>query len=180
MLWQREQTVLLVVDIQGKLARLVADSEIMIQQTRKLIAVAQILQIPTIFTEQVPDKIGSTIDEIKSICKDFRPVIKTSFSCWIEPVFQKSLKALGRKQVVICGIEAHVCVFQTVADLLNQQYSVQVVADAVASRQAFHKEIALSRMRQLGAQISCTEMTATELLRIAQGDQFKKILQLIK
>ena len=145
-----------------------------------LIRVAHFLDIPVIFTEQAPDKIGATIPEIRGLLKDQAPIVKTSFSCCGQPEFMQTLEALNRKQIIVTGIEAHVCVYQTVYELLNSQYEVQVVGDAVSSRTQANKDLALKRIRAFGDDVTSTEMIVCELLRSSKHPKFREVINLIK
>ena len=180
MLFSSENSVLLVIDIQGKLASLIFEKEKTYKNVQALIQAAQFLKMPIILTEQVPEKIGDTIPEISSLLKDVPPIEKVTFSCYPNKRFQEALKKSGRKEVIVVGIETHVCVVQTVADLLREEYLVQVVADAVSSRSKDNKEIALERMRNLGATLTSTEMIMCELLKTSEHPKFKDVLNLIK
>ncbi len=175
-----EKSILLVIDIQGKLAYAMHDKNHLLKHTQALIKMAHFLGIPIVYTEQVPDKIGKTVPEIANELSGLKPFIKKTFSCCQEESFAKALKAFFRKEIIVCGIEAHVCVFQTVYDLLKMSFKVQVVADAVSSRSEFNKMIALNRMEQEGAVLTSVEMLATELLRTSEHKNFKEVLQLIK
>ena len=174
------KTVLLVIDVQGKLAALVHDKEKVYRHIEALIKTAQILNIPILYTEQVPEKIGKTIPVLERLLKSAAPITKSSFSCCGSKEFLQRINALNRKQVVVAGIEAHVCVYQTAADLLSLKFDVQVVADAVSSRNADNVCIALERMKKLGADLTSTEMIITELLRTAEHPSFREIIKLIK
>ena len=175
-----DQTVLLVIDVQGKLARLVHEKEILFKNLQAMIKGARILQIPILWTEQVPEKIGNTIPEIAQLLKDQQPIEKVSFSCVPNKQFMKTLTVLNRKQILIAGIEAHVCIYQTVSDLIKEGYQVQVVQDAVSSRSAENKQIAFDAIKQLGAQLTSVEMILCELLKTSEDARFKEILKLIK
>ncbi len=175
------QSVLLVIDVQGKLAELMHDRDQVVARIQKLINVAQILDVPVILTEQAPDKIGKTLPEIASALFKYLPIKKLSFSCWQNEEFQETLGGMKmRRQIVICGIETHVCVYQTAVDLLGQGFHVQVVVDAVSSRTKENKEIALERLKDFGVGLTCTEMIICELLRTAEHKKFKEIMALIK
>ena len=145
-----------------------------------LIQSASILEMPTIITEQVPEKIGATIPEITKFIKYYQPITKSCFSCCGEDQFIQELETLNRKQIIVTGIEAHVCVYQTVSDLLNKNFKVQVVSDAVSSRMEANKQFGLDRINALGGSITCTEMIICELLRTCEHDKFKEIIRLIK
>jgi nicotinamidase-related amidase len=111
---------------------------------------------------------------------DIKPITKFSFSCCGEEAFPPQMKALGRKQVLLTGIETHVCVYQTAVDLASNGYEVQVVADCVSSRTTFNRDIGLDRMRACGAGITSVETALFELLKVARGDKFKEISRIIK
>lgn len=175
-----DKSVLVVIDIQGKLAQLAHDKERTYKHVQALIKAAQALDIPILWTEQVPEKIGPTIDEVASLLHYLKPIRKLTFSCYLEKAFVDTLKKIGRKQVIICGIETHVCVYQTVADLVAQKYEVQVVVDAVSSRAKENKDWALERIRSTGATLTATEMIICELLRTSEHPRFKEVLSLIK
>lgn len=175
-----DQSLLLVIDVQEKLASVIHDRDETLRHAGTLIKTANFLKIPVVFTEQAPEKIGPTVAGLAELVKERPFISKISFSCCGSPEFMNILKQHGRRQIIVCGIEAHVCVYQTVSDLLEQDYDVQVAGDAVSSRRKEHKEIALARMQQLGAGITCTEMIATELVGGAGHPQFKSILSLIK
>ena len=174
------KSVLLVIDVQGKLAYLMHEKENLFKHIQGLIKMAGYLKIPILVTEQVPEKIGPTIPEVTQLLPRFQPIKKVAFSCCLENTFLAKLKLLQRKQIIVCGIEAHVCVVQTVFDLVKKKYAVQVVADAVSSRHLKNKTIALDRIQSMGAEVTTTEMIATELLRTSTHPQFKEILNLIR
>ena len=179
-MFNRDQAVLLVIDVQGKLASLMHEKEILFKNIQAMIKGAQIFGIPILWTEQVPEKIGNTIPEIAKLLKDQQPIEKESFSCVPNKRFMEALLALNRKQIVVTGIETHVCVYQTAADLISQGYQLQVVCDAVSSRSSENKRIALERLKQLGAQMTCAEMILCELLKTTEDKKFKEILGLMK
>jgi nicotinamidase-related amidase len=118
--------------------------------------------------------------EIAELLTNQSPVSKLSFSCCGSDQFLKDLAAVNRKNILIVGIEAHVCVYQTAADLVNLNYDVQVVADAVASRTAENKQIGLEKSKDAGASLTSTETALFELLKEAKGDKFKEIINLVK
>ena len=174
------KSLLLIIDVQGNLAYRMHDKDNLFKHLQGLIQAAQILAIPIIATEQVPEKIGSTVPEIANYLKGVSPIIKQSFSCYLSEDFKRALKSLRRKQIIVAGIETHVCVYQTVADLLENKYDVQVVADAVSSRTFENKLLALNRVKFLGAHLTSTEMIICELMRTSSHPQFKNLLKLIK
>jgi len=175
-----ENTALIVVDIQGNLALAMHEKELLFKNARKLIKGVQVLGIPILCTEQNPQKLGPTIPEIADLLSDSHPVSKLSFSCCQDDGFLNALKSIDRKQLLIAGIEAHVCIYQTAADLIDLGYEVQVVTDAVSSRNMEDKEIGLQKMRDSGASLTSVETALFELLKIAEGKQFKEILNIVK
>lgn len=175
-----ENAVLLIIDVQGKLARLMYNTDEYVRHIVGLIRVADLLDMPVIATEQAPEKIGVTIPEISDLLRGRKPIAKTSFSCCREEYFMRELRALNRKQIVVTGIETHVCVYQTVADLVGRDYEAQVVGDAVSSRTEANKDFALDRIRAFGGDVTSTEMAVCELLRTAEHEKFREVINLIK
>jgi nicotinamidase-related amidase len=171
---------LVVVDVQGKLAQLMANREALFKNIQTLTRCAQILGVPILWCQQVPQALGPTVPEIAELLTGAEPIDKSSFSCCGEPRFTDRLQSLDRKQVLLCGIETHVCIYQTAIDLLAQNCRVTVVADAVSSRTAENKQIALDRLAAEGAAVACTEMVLFELLRTAQHPHFKEIARLVR
>jgi len=176
----QENTVLVLVDVQEKLARAMHEKDALLESTVKLVQGAKILGLPIVWTEQNPKGLGATVPEVAELLSNISPVTKLSFSGCGETRFMEQLEKLNRKQALVAGIESHVCVYQTVMDLLNLGYEVQVVADAVASRTPENKAVGLERCRELGASITSTETALFELLRVAEGDKFKQILKVVK
>ncbi|MBI1879731.1 MAG: hydrolase [Chloroflexi bacterium] len=174
-------TALVVIDVQGRLAQLMSQKERLFENLQKIIKGAQVLELSIIWNEQLPEKLGPTTPEIAQLLANTTQAIaKTSFSCCGNPPFMEALKATQRKQVLLTGIEAHVCVYQTCRDLLDLGYEVQVVADAVSSRAAENRQIGLERMKEAGATLTSTEMALFELLRVAEGPKFKEITRIVK
>ena len=175
-----EKAFLLVIDVQGKLAEIIWDKESLYHAIQKLLQAASLLELPILCTEQMPEKIGKTVPEIEKFLHKEIPMRKTSFSCCGDETFLAAMAGTGRRQAVVCGIETHVCVYQTVSDLMERGYAVQVVADAVSSRSRENKEVALRRMESLGAFLTTSEMILMELMATAEAPAFKSILRLIK
>jgi nicotinamidase-related amidase len=171
---------LVVVDVQGKLAGLMHDKDNLFKNIRILIQSAKILDIPILWCQQVPAALGPTVPEIAELLGGCEPINKSSFSCCGCEEFNSKLEELGRKQVLLCGIETHVCVYQTAVELIERDYEVDVIADAVSSRTSDNKQIGLNRMAEEGARISCTEMALFEILRTADHPQFRQIAKLVK
>jgi hypothetical protein len=175
-----ENTVLSIVDIQGKLAHLMYEKGLLFKNIQKLIKGIQVLKIPIIWMEQNPKGLGPTIPEIAGLLSDHQPISKMSFSGCRNDRFLQELKTLNRKQVLISGIETHICVYQTAADLVGLGYEVQVVTDAVSSRTIEDKKIGLQKMRDSGVSMTSVETALFELLKVAEGEQSKEILKIVK
>jgi len=175
-----DKTIMLLIDVQGQLAQLMYEKEKLFKSLGILIQGMKILEVPIIWMEQIPKNLGPTTEAVSKYLTGEKPIEKFSFSCCGEPQFMDKFKKAGRTQVLLTGIETHICVFQTGYDLIQQGCQVQVVSDCTASRTRENKEIGIQRIVQSGGQASCVEMVFFELLRAAQGDKFKQIIKLIK
>jgi isochorismate hydrolase len=175
-----QQCCLTVVDVQGKLAQLMHDREALFKNVQILVQAAKILDIPILWCQQCPDALGPTIPEIAQLLAGNEPINKAAFSCCGEEQFNTKLKEIERKQVLLCGIETHVCIYQTAVDILRQDFHVEVIADAVSSRALENKQIAINRLAAEGAKITCTETALFELLKTAEHPQFKQVARLVK
>ena len=173
-------TALVIVDVQGKLAQIMDNKETLFKSLETVVKGAKILDIPIIWVEQIPHKLGPTIPQISDHLQGHAPIAKNSFSCYRDPQFVDALAASGCKNVVVVGIEAHICVYQTVRQLLEADYHVEVVADAVSSRNPANKQIALQKMQQFGASLTTAEMLIFELQEVVEGERFKEILAVVK
>ena len=146
-----------------------------------MVAGAKLLNLPIIVTEQYPKGLGHTAEEIKAALPSGVEIIeKTTFSSCGTRQFQNQLESAGAKQVLVGGIEAHICVNQTVHDLLSAGFQVHLLADCIGARQPINKKISMRKMQSSGAILSSIEMALFELLRDAKHEQFKAIQQLIK
>ncbi len=176
----QEDSLLLVIDVQERLVGAL-DKDIVVKRTATLAKAAKILEIPTIATEQYPKGLGPLVEPIKEMLAPNTPIIeKTSFSAVKEDGFMDVLKSFNKKQIVICGIETHVCVHQTAADLINEGFEVYVVKDACASRKKYEFKQGIERMQENGAKITCLEIVLFEWLKNAKNPHFKEIQALIK
>ena len=175
-----ENTVLFVIDIQGKLAHLMQDKEILFNNIKKMIKIARIMDIPIVWVEQYPEGLGPTVPEIAELLDSAGPIKKTEFSCCKNKKFINKVKELNKPQLLLSGIETHICIYQTSMDLLQSGYEVQVLADAVSSRTKANKKIGLDRIKTSGGVITSTEMAVFELLKVAGGDKFREIIKIIK
>jgi nicotinamidase-related amidase len=181
-----KNAVLVVIDMQEKLVAAMEGQEALIAQTEKLIKGFAVLGLPLIFTQQYTKGLGETIEPIKNATADedgnvnFGYVEKLSYSVTGAPEFNRLLEASGRKQIVVCGIEAHVCVQQSVLDFLEGGYEVFVCADTAASRNKRDKRTALKRMGSAGAVITTMESVLFELIGTAEHPNFKAISKIVK
>ena len=176
----QQDTGLIVIDVQGKLARLVDNSDAMIDSIATMIRAMQTLSIPVLFVEQLPDKLGATVEELNQFIPAGEAFAKATFSALRTEGIEQQVKALNRSQWLVCGIEAHICVYQTVIDLLASGKQVHLLSDCVSSRNPANKQLALQKMQGAGAQLTGVEMALFELLERADTEQFKSILPLIK
>ena len=175
-----EQSALIVVDVQERFREHIHNFVPMVQNIVRLIEGCKILSVPVFVTEQYPKGLGHTVLEIKNLLGDLQPFEKSAFSCCGSSQFVKSLRDSQRKQLIVCGIEAHVCVNQTVHDLLAENYIVHIVEDAISSREANNKDIALRKMALSGAVPSSTEMALLELVGDSAAPTFKAVQDLIR
>lgn len=175
----QEETILMVIDIQERLVPAMPSGQDMIARTNTLMAAATKLNIPIIATEQYPRGLGKTVDEVRCNFQGAETFEKVTFSCCTNDV-TIALKRINRKKILITGTETHVCVFQTVRDLLVQGYQVFVVRDAVCSRTEENYLNGLSLMAAMGAVITNTETVIFDLLKKAGTPLFKEVSPLIK
>ncbi len=173
-------TGLLVVDIQGKLARLVEGSPALIANSTRLIQGAQALGLPVVWLEQNPDKLGPTVPELQPLQSGAPVLAKFSFGALGEPAVADALARTGRRHWLVCGIEAHICVYQTVLGLLDSGAHVSLVVDAVSSRSAANRDLAITQLAARGARLTSVEMCLYELLGDCRHPAFRPILALIK
>jgi len=177
---KREKTGLIVVDVQGKLARLVHDSNTLISNCEKLIQGAKVLDLPIILLEQNPDKLGSTTEELSSLLTTTPPISKLTFDGCAEPSFIEKINAVDVDTWLICGIEAHICVYQTALHLHLLGLKVQLVTDCISARTLVNKELAIKKLVNRGIDISGLEMCLYELVKDCRAIEFKEILNLVK
>jgi len=165
-----ENTQLVILDIQGKLSQIVYQSEEVLRNSTILIEGCKHLNLPIVWVEQMPDKLGATHPTIAELLSSKTPVKKSSFSAWNNTDFQQQLYDNQRKRVLLIGIETHICIYQTAVDLLANGYEVSVIADAVSSRTESNKQIGLTMLRDAGATLLSTEaaLFAGDLLTMYQ------------
>jgi nicotinamidase-related amidase len=174
-------TVLAVIDMQEGFRSAISDFAEIAVRIALVAHAVQLLNIPVIVTEQYPKGLGRTADEIKAVLPaDFNYIEKTAFSSCDAREFEVELERAQALHVLICGIEAHVCVNQTTHDLLERGYRVHLLTDCITARAAHNKQAGLAKMQQSGAITSSIEMALFELMRDARHEQFKAIQKLIK
>ena len=176
----RENTLLCVIDYQDALLAKIPLAEGILEQAVKLIRFARALELPIVWTEQYPKGLGPTSAKVAQELAGVTALDKIVFGCFGASNFVEAVQQTGRKQLLVIGIEAHVCVMQTVLISLEQEYEAYVVKDAVASRAKSDYRAGLARMQAHGAEIVTTEMAIFEILRQAGTPEFKKVLPLIK
>ena len=177
-----EQCALVVVDIQEKLLPPIFQKEQLVRNTQLLIRLAEILKIPAVVTTQYAKGLGNTVPEVAMLLPQAQSIDKLSFSCFGSEVFCSTLRRIPgqRTTVLICGMEAHICVTQTTLAALREGYLVHVASDAVSSRTEWNRNIGLERMRSAGAVVSSTEMIIYELLGSSGTAAFKSMLQYLR
>jgi nicotinamidase-related amidase len=177
-----DECALVVIDIQEKLLPPIFNKEALVKNTQLLIHAAQILEIPILVTTQYSRGLGATVPEIASLVPEVTPIDKLEFSCFGKDTFCSAVRTLpgNRTTMLVCGMEAHICIAQTVFAALEQGYLVHVASDAIGSRHEWNWQVGLERMQTAGAVISSTEMMIYELLRKSGTSQFKELLQYIK
>jgi nicotinamidase-related amidase len=176
----RQTTGLVVVDIQGKLARMVQESDTLITNCAKLIKGAQVLGLPIVQLEQNPDKLGTTVEELAPLLNNAQRIAKFSFGACEDPAFIEAIKSHDVDTWLVCGIEAHICVYQTARGLAKLGYKVEVVNDCVSSRSMSNKTLALNKLSRHGIELTSLEMCLYELVKNCQANEFKQILELIR
>ncbi|MEH6579685.1 MAG: hydrolase [Amphritea sp.] len=174
MLIHPNSSCLLVVDIQEKLVPAVHESKALIENTRWLTEVANLMEVPVLTSEQYPQGLGRTVPELREVLPENGFMEKQYFSCMADSDCNEKINSIRPNQVVIVGMEAHVCVLQTAIQLKQQAREVYVVADCVSSRNPEDKALALERMRHCGIHIVSREMVAFEWVQSSGSKEFKE------
>ena len=176
-----QECVLIIVDVQGKLATLMHQAEELETRLITLIKAAELFEIPVIWLEQLPDKLGATSPALAELLTPhYQPIAKATFSAWQAEPFRQALRQYDRPKMLLAGIETHICVYQTCRDLLDNSYEVHLVTDAVSSRTQANKILGCEMMAQHGALLTNSESLLFELQAEACGDRFKALLKMIK
>ncbi len=175
MLLEKEKSCLLLIDVQEKLTPNVQSADAMVERCQWMMRLAAEFDVPLLVSEQYPQGLGATVEPLRSLAPHEKFIEKVQFSCFRVPDFRQRLLALNRRQVILIGIEAHVCVLQTALDVMKAGYEVFVVVDAVSSRSEVDYKYALKRMKQDGVHLVTTEMVFFEWVGQAGTTQFKAL-----
>ena len=176
----RGRTALLIVDVQERIHAVMLHKELIVDNISRLIKACKILNVPIFITEQYPRGLGTTVPAISDALADLNPVQKLTFSCCGATELMGQLKAQSIQQIIVTGIESHVCVQQTALDLIAQDFQVHIPKDAVSSRKELDYLTALERMSKAGVVVTTLETALFELLEKAGTDEFKEVMKLIK
>ncbi|MBC7997352.1 MAG: hydrolase [Leptolyngbya sp.] len=179
-LLKREDAVLLIVDVQESFRKHINDFANLTRNISIMAEAAKILKLPVVVTEQYPQGLGNIVAEISACLGDHKLFEKSCFSCCGSEPFMSHLEGIGRKQIIITGIEAHVCVNQTVHDLIESGYQVHLVVDAISSRNPKNKDIGIDKMTRSGAILSSVETSLFEMLVESNTETFKSVQRLVK
>ncbi|HXY55313.1 MAG TPA: hydrolase [Nitrospirota bacterium] len=177
---ERDDSVLLIVDIQDKLAAVMKEKDKVVKNNLILIEVSKMLKIPVVVTEQYPKGLGRTVPEIRAVLSEYRPVEKMTFNCCSAAAFLLEIKKTNRKKIIITGMETHICVLQTATGLLRDGFIPHVVQDAVCSRTKENWKTGTEFMRDAGAAVTCTETVLFQLLGVAGTEEFRAVSRMIK
>lgn len=176
----RENTIGLVIDFQEKLMPGISGNDAIVRNSLKLLDGLKLFKVPVIVTQQNTKGLGSTILEINKAIGNFSYIEKNTFSCYREPSFIKVLNRIGKRNVIIMGVEAHVCILQTALDLIYNNFNPVIIEDCIGSSNINDKNVAVWRLRDVGSIITTSESMLFELCREAGTDEFKELLKIIK
>jgi nicotinamidase-related amidase len=174
---RKEETVLVIIDMQERLFPVMAEKERLLENVMRLVKFSRVLGLPVLLTEQ--EKLGNVLPMIQEELREVQPIGKVDFNCFGCEVFSDTLAMLRKKTLVLAGIEAHICVAQTALHAASE-YNVHAVSDAIASRSPHNHQIAVERMMQRGVTITSTEMVIYEILGKAGSETFREVLKLVK
>lgn len=175
-----KNTALVIIDVQQKLFEHIHNKELLRENIARIIKGVRLLELPILWCEQMPEKLGATIPPLAELLDGNEPIIKSSFSCFGSKKFGKAILNAGAKHLLLAGIETHVCVYQTAAELAEDGYDVQVLADCTSSRTPENREIGLHRIQASNATLTSVETALLELLQDAASPLFRDMLQIIK
>lgn len=176
----KENTGLLIIDVQEKLMEVMGQKKRVTENIVKLLNLSRLYDLPVILTEQYPKWLGPTLPEVKESLPAYEPIDKLHFNCCDVDTFNARLESEGLKNIILTGVESHICVFQTCSSLLERGYSVHVPQDAVDSRTEENWRVGLGLMKETGALITSTEAVIYQILKRAGTKEFKEMLKIIK
>lgn len=176
----RDDAVLVIIDCQTKLMPAINNADELEKTICKMTKGASVLGLPVIVTQQYTKGLGPTVDSLNEILGDYEPVEKTTFSAMGAPEFAARIRECGKKNIIMTGVETHICVEQTTLELLGAGYNVYLIQDCVGSRKDNDKNIACNRMAAAGASITTYEAILYELMRDAKNENFKSISAIVK
>lgn len=179
-LLKRDDCLLVVIDMQAKLLPEIVGAAEVVRSCRRMVRAAGVLGVPVIYTEQYPRGLGPTVAELATWIGDGGPIEKTAFGCYDCAEFAQRVAEVGKRTLLLCGIEAHICVCQTALQSLSRGHRVYLLEDAIGARSSPAREVGIARMRVAGALPSHTEMAIYELLGAAATTEFRAILPIIK
>ncbi len=176
-----DNSVLVIVDVQEKLFNVVLNREQVLKNILKLVKISKLLRIPIIITEQYPQGLGKTVPElVQELGEHYSPIEKTTFSCFGSQEFRERVSEIGRKNLLITGIEAHICVYQTAVDAASLGYRPVVVYDATSSRLELDYRVMLYRLLGKGIDVATTDMVIFELVGDSKHPAFREVLKIVK
>lgn len=177
---ERQNTLLLVVDVQERLLPYIYEHDIMTDRLARFIRGTELLTVPTLVSEQYVKGLGPTVATIQEALKIYAPLEKKAFSCMRDDAIASAVEGAQRNEILLTGIETHVCVYQTARHLLERGYGVHLVTDCVSSRTQENRALAIQKLESLGAQMTSMEMALFELMGVSGTDEFKAVSKLVK
>lgn len=177
---ERPEVVLAVVDLQARLVPAIAEAPAVVRSCRRIIRACDVLGVPILFTEQYPQGLGPTVPEVAELFAERRPIAKTTFGCFACDDFVQTIEHTGRRSLLLAGVEAHICVFQTALQAMARGFDVYVLEDAVGARTEEARRTGFARLRVAGAVPSHSEMAIYELLGAAGTPEFRSVLAIVK
>jgi len=179
-LLDKNESMLLIIDVQERLAAVMKEKDKIVKNMQHLIDLAKMIDLPIVVTEQYPKGLGRTVPELQSNIPGCKPIEKTAFDCCSESSFLSTINKLGKKKIIVTGMETHVCVLQTTISLLQTGFVTHVVQDASCSRTKENWKTGLMFMHDAGSVLTCTETVLFQLLKVAGTEEFKRISKRIK
>jgi len=175
-----ENTGIIIIDIQEKLMPAMNRGKFTINSISNLIKLAELYNMPVILTEHYPKGLGKTLPEIRELLKVYDPIEKTHFNCCAVDEFNERLESYKLKNIILTGVESHICVYQTCFSLMQKGYNVQLPRDSVDSRTDENMNVGFELMREQGALVTSSEAIIYQILRKAATPEFKKMLKAVK